>query len=47
VVVVVVCTETFSDVGSSERGIGPDEGDKGGDKGGDVGKDVGVTSELI
>jgi hypothetical protein len=46
VVVVVVCTETFSGVGSSERGIGPGSGDEG-DKGGDVGKDVGVTSELI
>lgn len=41
VVVVVVCTETLSCVGS-ERGIGPG----GGDEGGDVGKDIGVMSEF-
>jgi hypothetical protein len=47
--VVVVCTETLSGVGSSERGIGGsgDEGGDNADKGGDVGKEVGVTSELI
>lgn len=43
-VVVVVCTETLSCVGS-ERAIGPASG--GGDEGGDVGKDVGVASEPV